>query len=164
MTFVKKDFQEFKAWFGYSFADVQNKYEGINNDAYFTSNTNIRHAVTTSISYTKDRIQMALGWKWQTGKPFTRSIDGVDGVEFIGVNTERLPDYHRLDFSSTYSFMFSKSNNIRAKVGFSIRNIYNRQNQLSREYTGNNSLNDPIETVDKFSLGFTPNVLFRVQF
>lgn len=163
-VFVKKDIQNFKTWIGYSFTNVENKYDGINDNKYFTANTSIRHALNTSVSYNKGNLQLALGWTWQTGKPYTKSIEGDNGIEFIGVNTEQLPSYHRLDFSSTYDFVFSKNDNIRGKIGLSIRNIYNRENQLSREYTGNNSLDDPIEVIDKFSLGITPNLLFRVSF
>jgi len=80
---------------------------------------------------------------------------------FVGINTKNLPNYHRLDFSTTYDFKFNKKSNLRGKLGFSIRNVYNQKNHLSREYTGNNNLNDPIVVVDKYSLGFTPNFLFR---
>ena len=74
----------------------------------------------------------------------------------------RLPDYHRLDFSSTYSFNFSENQRLKGKVGLSIRNVYNKTNLISREYLGNNELNNEIEVIDKFSLGFTPNLMFRL--
>lgn len=163
--YAKKKLNKFNVWMSYSFIDIKNKFNGLNNDDYFTASNEIKHAVTTSIAYKRNKFQLALSWKWRNGKPFTKAIiQDDDMVVFDGINTENLANYHRLDFSSTYNFKISRRNNTNAKIGFSIRNLYNQKNQLSREYTGNNSLNDPIKFVDKFSLGFTPNVLFRVEF
>ena len=33
---------------------------------------------------------------------------------------------------------------------------------MSSEYRGNNSLNDPIELIQKFSIGITTNFMFRL--
>jgi len=163
--YVKKELNKFSIWMSYSYIDIKSKFKGLNNDNYFTTSNEIKHAVTTSLAYKHNKFQLALNWKWRKGKPFTKAIiQDDDSVIFEGINTENLADYHRLDFSSTYDIKLSKQNNINGKIGFSMRNLYNQKNQLSREYTGNNSLNDPIEFVDKFSLGFTPNVLFRVSF
>ena len=162
-VFLKKQFKGVKSWISYSYNTVKNKYDALNDNENFTASSNIRHALSTSITYKLNRFQMALGWKWQTGKPFTKYSEGVNGIEFAGINTERLPQYHRLDFSSTYSFNLSKNSKTQGKIGLSIRNVYNRKNHISREYTGNNTLNDPIEVVDKFSIGFTPNLLFRIR-
>ncbi|WP_353779374.1 FecR domain-containing protein [Winogradskyella sp. 3972H.M.0a.05] len=159
---LEKDIKRFKAWLSYSFNKMDNKYEGLNGNQYFTSSTNVRHVFNSSVTYKYKKLQMALGWRWQSGKPFTESMNTDNGVVFQGINTGRLPVYHRLDFSSTYDFDLSKDKDLKARIGLSIRNIYNRNNQLSREYFGNNSLDDPIRTIDKFSLGFTPNLLFRV--
>ncbi|OUR92346.1 hypothetical protein A9Q87_07645 [Flavobacteriales bacterium 34_180_T64] len=161
--FLKKQFKGFNSWISYAYNTVKNKYDTLNDNASFTASSNIRHAFSTSFTYKLNSFQIALGWKWQTGKPYTKYMDGVNGIEFVGINTERLPQYHRLDFSSTYSFDFSKNSKTHGKIGLSIRNVYNRKNHISREYTGNNTLNDPIEVVDKYSIGFTPNLLFRVH-
>jgi len=160
--YTKKDIKNFKTWVSYSYTNVKSKFTDLNKDAYFTANTSITHAVSTSIAYKLKQFQIALGWKWRTGKPFTKSIVSNNQINFEGINTERLPNYHRLDFSTTYQLNLSKKNNLKGKIGLSIRNIYNQKNQLSREYTGFNNLNDPIEVADKFSLGFTPNFLFKV--
>ena len=115
------------------------------------------------MSYKLDGFQFALGWKWQTGKPYTIANDSSDGLEFNdGINTGKLPIYHRLDFSSTYNFKISKRNKLRAKAGISVRNIFNRKNLISKEYIGNNSLEDPIQLMEKFSIGITPNLMFRL--
>ena len=163
--YAKKDFNFIKVWLSYSFSDVISNFEGINNNESFTSSTNIRHSFTSSIAYQLKKFQVALAWNWRTGKPFTKAyISPETQYYYIGLNTERLPEYHRLDFSSTYDINFSKKNDLKGKVGFSIRNVYNQKNHLSREYVGNNSINDPVVVVDKYSLGITPNFLFRVYF
>jgi len=161
--YAKKDFNFIKTWISYSFSTIESNYEGINSNEGFTAGTNIKHSFVGTISYQKSKFQAALAWHWRTGKPYTKAIiSPEDNVySFIGINTEVLPNYHRLDFSTTYDFKFSKKNKVKGKVGFSIQNIYNQKNHLSREYRGNNNLNDPIEVVDKYSLGFTPNFLFR---
>ncbi len=107
---------------------------------------------------------MAVSWQWRTGKPFTEAIfdSGTNTISFDKINAKQLPEYHRLDISSTYRFKFSEESKLKGKIGVSIRNLYDKKNHLSREYTGNNSLNDPIEVVDKTSLRLTPNFIFQV--
>lgn len=162
-VFLKKRFSGFNSWVSYSFNTSESKYQNINDDAYFTSRSNVRHALSTSLSYKISNFQIALGWRWQTGKPYTASETGTDGLEFNdGINTRRLPDYHRLDISSTYKFKFSSDNKLRAKVGLSIRNVYDKENLISREYRGNNDFNGDIEIIDRLAIGFTPNVMFRL--
>ena len=162
-AFVKKRFNSFNSWLSYSFNRSKSNFNNLNDDRDFTSKSNVTHALSSAISYKLNKFQLALGWKWQTGKPYTVSEQNNDELVFNdGINTGELPNYHRLDFSSTYNFKFSKQNRLKGKVGLSIRNIYNRKNLISREYRGNNSLDDPIELIEKYSLGITPNLMFRV--
>mgnify|MGYP006085929223 FL=1 len=161
-AFVKRNFNGFNYWLSYSLNKSESRFENLNNNKDFTSKSNVTHSVSTSLSYKLDGFQFALGWKWQTGKPYTIAKESSGGLEFDGINTGELPIYHRLDFSSTYNFKMSKHNKLRGKVGLSIRNIYDRRNLISREYRGNNSLDDPIELIEKFSVGITPNLMFRL--
>lgn len=162
--YAKKDFNKIETWISYSNNKTDNKFEGINNNKYFTASNEINHAISTSITYKTKRFQMALGWQWHTGKPYTLTTTNPNdnSISFIGINTERLPSYHRLDLSSVYNFSFSKNSNIKGKIGLSIRNLYNQKNHLSREFTGNNIPNDPIVIADYYSLHLTPNFLFRL--
>jgi hypothetical protein len=160
--YLKKDWEKFNSWISYSYTDVKSKFNQLNNEEYFTSNTSITHAISTSIAYKLKQFQIALGWKWRTGKPYTKSIIKNENIRFVGINTERLSNYHRLDFSTTYQFSLAKSNHLKGKIGLSIRNVYNQKNHLSREYYGYNNIDDPIRIQDKYSLGFTPNFLFKI--
>jgi hypothetical protein len=162
-AFVKKRFNGFSSWLSYSYNRSKSKFQNLNDNNDFASKSNISHAVSSALSYKLNSLQFAIGWKWQTGKPYTIAEQGDGRLEFNnGINTGQLPNYHRLDFSSTYNFKMSKRNQLRGKVGLSIRNLYNRKNLISREYRGNNSLNDPVELVEKFSIGMTPNLMFRL--
>ncbi|BAO74329.1 TonB-dependent receptor [Winogradskyella sp. PG-2] len=161
--FMKKQFSRFNSWLSYSFNRSKSKFKNLNANNEFTSKSNISHAVSVALSYRLNDFQLALGWKWQTGKPYTITEENGNNLEFnSGINTGELPIYHRLDFSSTYNFYFSKHNKLRGKVGFSLRNIYNRKNIISREYRGNNSTGDTIELLEKYSLGITPNLMLRL--
>ncbi|MEM6515894.1 MAG: TonB-dependent receptor [Bacteroidota bacterium] len=161
--FVNKRFMGFNSWVSYSFNNSQSRFKNLNENRSFKSKSNVTHAISTALGYKLNNLQMVLGWKWQTGRPFTIAQTRNEELVFNdGINTGELPVYHRLDFSSTYSFKMSKTNKLRAKVGFSIRNIYNRDNLIGIEYRGNNNLNDSVESIERFGIGITPNVLFRV--
>ena len=162
--YVKKDFDRIKTWVSYSLNETDDKIDGVNNANYFTDSNEINHAISTSISYKLKQFQIALGWKWHTGRPYTlfKTETNDNTIGFSGINTEKLPIYHSLDVSSIYNFSLSKRFGINGKVGLSIRNLYNRENTLIREYTGNSVPKDPILVADYYSLPITPNVLFRV--
>jgi len=160
-VYLKKQFNNINLWLSYAYTDVQSNYKDLNDNNYFTSNTSITHSFKTSISYKIQQFQIALGWKWRTGKPYTKSYLDGNQLKFRGINTQNLPNYHRLDFSSTYQFKLTKK--LKAKVGVSIRNLYNQKNQISREYYGYNDLSNTIKVQNKFGLGVTPNFVFKLN-
>ena len=162
--YLKKNFNQLKSWISYSFTDINNKFDTLNNETYFTANNQIQHSVSTSLSYKTKKIQFALGWKWHSGKPYTLSQTSATGIVFNqGINTGRLPNYNRFDFSSIYHFSFSENNKIKGKLGVSVRNLLNQNNLLSREYIGNNIPSDVITAIDKYSLQRTTNFVFRIE-
>ncbi|MFT4698744.1 MAG: hypothetical protein ACI9SJ_001901 [Flavobacteriaceae bacterium] len=162
--YIHKSFRNFNAWLSYSYNDVTSTFDGLNNNKSFPSSNNISHSFSTSFAYKWNNFQLAISWNWRTGKPYTEAIVNPEtgAISFSKINSKQLPEYHRLDLSSTYHFKFSEESKLNGKVGFSIRNLYNKDNHLSREYSGNNGLNDPIEVIDKTSLGFTPNFIFQL--
>ena len=162
---IDRDFGKIKTWINYSFSDIKNRFDGILNNTYFTADTQIKHAFNSAISYKNKGLQIALNWKYRTGKPVTViSYDSNNNAYIDKINSETLPDFHRMDFSCTYKFLFKKKGNTKGQLGFSIRNVYNNKNIIARVYTGNNSINDPFTYSDYESIGFTPNFMFRVYF
>ncbi len=161
---IQKSAPTWRTWLTYTYQNSQNKYEGLNNDAYFPINTDITHAFTVSYYQKWKKYDLTLGWFWHTGKPYSLLNDANEIATF---NTERLPAYHRLDISGSYQFHYQK--NWSGKVGFSIFNAYNQHTLLSKEYERQftsigDVINSNYKTQNYYSLGFTPNVFLRVSF
>ncbi|AWA29809.1 hypothetical protein HYN48_06810 [Flavobacterium magnum] len=162
-VFIQKKADNWRSAITYSFQDSQNKFDGLNNNRYFQSNSNIKHALNLNVNKKWNRFSAALGWFWHTGKPYS-SISDLGTTESF--NADNLPVYHRMDVSCEYAFLFGKIN---FRTGFSVYNLYNRKSLISREYerqfvTAADLANERYKRNDYYSLGITPNVFFRVSF
>tara|TARA_R110001606_G_scaffold7423_3_gene32858 strand:- start:3795 stop:6110 length:2316 start_codon:yes stop_codon:yes gene_type:complete len=163
--YLKKNFKHIKTWLSYSFSDIKNKFSTLNNNEYFTANNQIKHFVSYSVAYKTEKVQVALGWKWHAGKPYTivKENGSNNPFTFDGINTQTLPNYNRFDFSSVYNFSLSDKSPLKAKIGFSIRNLLDQKNTISKDYSGKNIPNEPLLSITKFSLGRTSNFVFRLE-
>lgn len=106
-------------------------------------------------------------------------------VNFGSVNSARLPDFHRLDASILHNFNIKMGKKcLSAQLGVSFLNIYNRIKPLNLIYKAERkplddggiaipgttgATPDELEVIleqviQRFSLGFTPNAVFRVSF
>ncbi|MGB5170094.1 MAG: carboxypeptidase-like regulatory domain-containing protein [Eudoraea sp.] len=158
----------FSTWLSYTYAVNNYTFPDIIPNS-FPNNLDIRHIITFASTYTFNHLKLGIGINYRTGKPFTEPEEGDNGLDLstfpISINyqepnSSRLPDYLRADVSAIYDFKLSKR--VKAQAGFSILNIFNKENILNTFYRVNNQ--DQIEKVDNISLGFTPNISFRVFF
>jgi len=166
---IKKSFDAFNLWASYTFNDIEYTFNEIQ-DTSFRGNNDITNNFRISASYDLKKWQFSLGWNYRTGSPFTpvESFNVIeDDLDFGPINSQRLPNYHRLDASLIHKFKFSKNNDINGVFSLSFQNIYARQVPLSVFYrtdenpvTGTEELN----RIEQLSLGFTPNATLRVSF
>ncbi|MCD2258392.1 TonB-dependent receptor plug domain-containing protein [Psychroserpens luteolus] len=182
----------YKVWLGYTFNDITFQFPNLEDTpSKFNGNNDITHQFRISNSFKLNNWQFALGWQIRTGKPitpvnsYTIEID-ADGenagvVNFGAINSDRLPSFHRLDASVLYDFKIKKTD---AQLGISFLNIYNRIKPLNLIYKAERKpLDDggiavegttgatPEEreiileqVIQRFSLGFTPNISFKLFF
>lgn len=161
---INKQFNAFSTWLSYSVSNNNYSFATLNNAQAFANNTAISQALTFAGTYTLNNLKLALGFNWQSGKPATTPnseqpvFDGA--INYNTANNTNLDDYFRTDFSGTYNFNLAK--NTKAELGFSIWNLLNRKNTLNSYYILNTD--DSISRIDDQSLGFTPNLSFRVVF
>ena len=158
----------FSTWLSYAYNLNNYTFEDIV-PSVFPNNLDIRHTLTFASTYTYENLKIGIGINYRTGKPFTKPQEGADGIDFTTFpvsinyqepNSSRLPDYLRADASAIYDFNISKR--VKATAGASILNILNKENLLNTYYRLNDQ--DEIVTIESVSLGFTPNISFRVSF
>ncbi len=164
---INKKGGNYSTWLSYTF----NKNDYTFGDivpSTFPNNLDVRHAITFASNYDIDNLKLSIGVNYRTGKPYTApdrndplNTNVFPGqINYLEPNSSRLSEYFRADASATYGFDISER--FKATAGVSLLNLTDRKNVLNRYYRVNDD--NEIEQVDNFSLGFTPNISFRVSF
>ncbi len=160
---INKRFKKISTWLSYSYADNDYTFTTLNQND-FPNNIDIRHNINFVVAYNLESFKFSTGINWHSGKPTTLPIAGNEignnGINYSDPNKETLEDYIRWDTSATYNFELSKK--ITGMAGISIWNVINKENTVNNYYKI--STENSIEEVREFGLGFTPNVVFRINF
>lgn len=159
--------EKYSTWLSYTYNKNDYTYDSIV-PTVFPNNLDVRHTLTLAGTYTMGKLKLGLGINYRTGKPFTQPSEDSSlntnvfpaQINFEAPNSSRLPEYLRVDASSTYSF--DLGDRVKAKVGISLLNLTDRTNILNRYFRVSDE--NEIERVDNTSLGLTPNFSFRVSF
>jgi hypothetical protein len=163
---IKNKIKTFRTWLSYSYSQNDFEFPDLQNGT-FPGNFDQRHVFSWSGSYKYKAYQFSLGWQFATGRPFTNAFfDGGGEVVFGAQNANRLGAYHKLDMSAFYDFHLDSQNSIRARLGISVINLYNRDNEIDRSFRIDDSdeNNTEIQELSNVGLGITPNLVFRVYF
>ncbi|EDP97167.1 TonB-dependent receptor plug domain-containing protein [Kordia algicida OT-1] len=170
---VKKRFYNFTSLVSYALTRNDFQFDNLNNTNAFAGNFDIRHYLSLVQSAKFGALELSLGWRYRTSRPYTFATglegDNADNIAIVygERNGERLQPYHRLDFSAKYELKPFKNNNLKASFGFSLLNIYNQKNILNRNYRvilNTENAEFQLRTIDKISLGRTPNFMVRLEF
>ena len=142
---------------------------GINNGDWYKAGYDKLHNLSVTGSY-----ELAKKWTLgaifalQSGQPVTypdgQYVYGDLVVPSFGArNRNRLPAYHHLDISATYSPKPEKTKGWQGEWVFSIYNLYNRRNAASITF-GQNVDNGNNEAVRLSIFGIIPSVTYNFKF
>lgn len=164
---INRKTEALSTWLGYTYNNNTYNFTELT-PSEFPNNLDIRHSISFGNTYTYKKFNFAIGLLWRNGKPYTTpqesspiTSDGLNSyINYNFPNSNNLPNYFRIDFSSTYKFNFGKKTN--AMAGVSILNILNTKNILNTYYKI--TPDTTISAIHNVALGTTPNFTFRVSF
>lgn len=173
---LKKNTGKFSGWISYTLSRSEQQTPGrtptetgINDGKWYKTGYDKLHNIAVTAAY-------ELGPKWsfganfalQSGQPVTYpngyyQYEGITVPSYGLRNENRLPLYHHLDFSATYTPKPDKKKGWQSEWVFSIYNIYGRNNAASisfrqDELTGKN------EAVRLSIFGIVPGVSYNFKF
>ena len=136
---IQKQNGPINGFVGYTWAVAQRKIEGINEGRTYYAPNDRRHDLSLSGSYDLTRRWTAgISFTYATGSAFTLPVgkmfyQGAFAPIYADRNSSRLPDYHRLDLSITYTPIIRDRDNRRfeSSWNFSVFNVYGRANPIS---------------------------------
>ncbi|GAB4015970.1 hypothetical protein GCM10028773_07600 [Spirosoma koreense] len=143
-TMISKKKGELTGWINYTYARTLNQvYEGptieqsVNNGAWYRANYDRPHTLNASMTIDVDRHNsFGLTFAYSTGRPYSAptgyvTIDGSQYPYYGQRNNERLPDYHRLDFTWNIYNPSMHHRRWEGRWAFTIYNLYGHKNAYS---------------------------------
>ena len=132
--FVNKLRGRFTGWIGYTLSWTWRKFNQLNEGEKYPAKYDRRHDISFVANY-----EVSKKWKlgavfvYGTGNAMTLPerfyfINGVLTQEYSKLNQYRMKDYHRLDFSATYTPVPKKQRKVKGYWVFSLYNLYSRLN------------------------------------
>lgn len=158
----------YTGWISYTWSDIRNNFPDLNDGFSFRPLHYQAHEFKLVQTYEIDDWNLSSNFIYGSGRPFSEpanryEIELLDGrtLPYVGVgpkNASFNPAYIRLDLSANYSFKIGQSD---ASLGLSLFNVLGRKNIWYTEYDFGQS---PPLINQIMYLGFTPNLLFSIDF
>ncbi|MEL1244417.1 TonB-dependent receptor [Flavobacterium sp. DGU11] len=142
---------------------------GINNGEWYRTGYDKLHNLSVTGSYQlTDKWSFGTIFALQSGQAATYPVGqyqygGVNVPVFGGRNSQRMPMYHHLDVSATYTPKPEKKKGWQGEWVFSIYNLYNRHNAASITFRQNED-SGRNEAVRLSIFGIIPSVTYNFKF
>jgi len=170
--FVNKTQGRFTGWVGYTLSWTNQQFPLLNNGDVFPAKYDRRHDVSVIGTY-----ELSKKWSFSgvfiygSGNAITLPtafyfINNSLVEEFSKINAYRLPAYHRLDISATYTPQHAKPHKWESSWNFSIYNVYNHENPyfLYVDVEGNAQSKISVKVYEVYILPFLPSVTYNFKF
>ena len=168
---VKKQQGKFTGWLSYTLARSNRKIPGINGGKEYPSAYDRTHDISVILSYELNKQWTFSGnWVFSTGNPTSYpaakySIQGNSIYYYTSRNSNRIPDYHRLDLSVNHDFKSNERHKFKQSLNISLYNVYARRNAYSITYRQNADNPNISEAVRLSIIGTViPSVTYNFNF
>jgi len=165
---LKKKEGRLTGWIGYTLSKTERKIEGINGNDWYNARQDRTHDISVVGIYDlNDRWSISGVFVYNTGDAVTYptgkyTIQGQTLYQYAARNANRMPAYHRLDFSATYEK--NKTKRMHGSWNFSLYNVYGRENAFRISFK--DDPNDPTRTqiIRTALFKWVPSVTYQFKF
>ena len=165
---LKKKEGRLTGWIGYTLSKTERKIEGINGNNWYNARQDRTHDISVVGIYDlNDRWSISGVFVYNTGDAVTYptgkyNLQGQTLYQYAARNANRMPAYHRLDFSATYEK--NKTKRMHGSWNFSLYNVYGRENAYRISFK--DDPNDPTRTqiIRTALFKWVPSVTYQFKF
>ncbi len=169
--YVKKQEGRLTGWLSYTLSKSMRVVPGINDGKAYPSSYDRTHNASVVASYELSRrVNLSATWVFSTGNPTSYPIAKYDVqgntiYYYASRNSNRIPDFHRLDVSLTYDFKKNEYKKVKQSLNFSIYNVYSRRNAYSVTFRQNQD-NPNVSDATRLSIigSFIPSITYNFNF
>ena len=174
-TLIRKNKGAWTGWVSYTYSrtllTINSPFldEQVNSGQAYPANFDKPHTLNATATYRPSlRFSLSLNFTYSTGRPITQPygrarLNNVVVPIYVNRNQERIPDYHRLDFSMLFEQDPARKRKVQQSWNFSIYNVYAHKNAYSVFYKF-----DPRQLSDAFKLSIFgtifPSLTYNVRF
>jgi hypothetical protein len=169
--FLKKQTGRFTGWLSYTLSKSMREVAGINEGKAYPSSYDRTHNVSVVANYELNKnLNLSATWVFLTGNPTSYPVakydlQGNTLYFYSSRNSNRIPDYHRMDVSLTYDFKKNDQHKVKQSLNFSIYNVYNRRNAYSVTFRQNEDKPNVSEATRLSIIGsFIPSITYNFNF
>lgn len=179
---LQKNRGRFTGWLSYTLSKSEQRVAGrtqeetgINNGDWYNTPFDRTHDISITGNYAlNEKWSFGANFIFQTGRPTNYAsgyydFDGYFVPIFTGRNTERLPDYHRLDLSATLTPQKNVGRKWKGEWVFGLYNLYGRKNAASISFRNSQITagEEPMyenEAIKTWIFGIIPTVSYNFKF
>ena len=172
----RKNTGNFTGWVAYTLSKSEQRTDdanaggpGISNGEWYKTPYDRLHDLSITGSYkASDKWTFSSNFALQSGRPVTYpngqyQYEGLSIASYSNRNSDRLPLYHRLDISATYTPNKKPNRRWKGEWVFGIYNVYNKKNAASISF-GQNSETGVNEATRTAIFGMVPSATYNFKF
>lgn len=168
--FIRKPEGKFTGWISYTLSKTERKINDIQEKGWFLSSFDRTHDLSVVSMYNlSKRVSLSANFLLKTGNPFTSpalqyTYDGAVLPYYPKRNNDRMPLYHRLDFSLTWRGKEKPGRRYHSERVFSFFDVYNRANPIAIYFKTDDNNQNITHAYKQNFLGFMPAFTWNFYF
>lgn len=165
---AKKKSGKLTGWISYTLSKTERKIDGINNNEWYNARMDKTHDLSVVATYQLNPKWSLSGlFVYSTGNAVTfptgkYELNGQTVFQYSNRNADRMPAYHRMDFSATYEPESNKR--FRGSWTFGIYNIYGRENAYTITFEDNPNNPGTTRAMQTSLFRWVPNITYNFKF